>query len=219
VNFSDYRHDVVPLPMAVVQRMVSLGVAPDDRAAVFTLLNPLSLKGEGGHFHHLHCFRVGLLAADIAEFVGVDQRALLLAGLLHDVGKALVPAATLSATSCWTPADQKHMEGHVLDGFRLLRDRFDFTAQVIVWHHRFQARPYPEMPEPLHSYSPETLAKAREYGKLLMVADVYDALHRVNSSTGGRPLTPEEIRRHMESLQPELLGDLVPRLYDAKVLS
>jgi putative nucleotidyltransferase with HDIG domain len=216
---TDYRHDHLPLDDLVQDRMRTLGISNDDQEAIWSLLAPLGTKREGGHFHRLHSLRVGLLADEIAAEIGADQRALLFAGLLHDVGKALVPACTLCATESWTDADRAAMEQHVMDGFRLLRDRFDFTAHVIVWHHRFQRGGYPqELPAALQPFSEATLAKAHEYGKLLMVADVYDAMHRINSATGGRALAPEEIEQRMMKLHPELLGDLVPRLYEVRVL-
>jgi len=224
MKFNDYRSSVLPLEQEVAHRAGQLGVKADDLAAIWKLLGPLEVKREAGCFHRDHSMRVGLLASEIAQFTQMvwyksHGRALFFAGLLHDVGKALVPACTLAATEKWTSEDQLAMEAHVIDGFRLLRDRFDFTAHVIIWHHRFQTRGYPkELPAPLQPFSEETLKLAERYGQILMLADVYDAMHRVNSATGGEFLSSEEIRSRMEKLHPEIFGDLVPRLYAAGVL-
>jgi len=233
MKFNDYRTDKSPLEVQVAYRAGQLAVKPNDLTAIWKLLGPLEVKHEPGRFHRDHSMRVGLLAAEIAAHIKIfdgfcsrcwlpkteDARSLFFAGLLHDVGKALVPACTLSATTKWTSEDQLAMEQHVLDGFRLLRDRFDFTAHVIVWHHRFQARGYPaELPGPLQPFSEDTLKLAERYGQILMLADVYDAMHRVNSATEGKFLSSEEIREKMERLHPEIFGDLVSRLYEAGVL-
>lgn len=218
--FNNYRSDSEPLKKVVRDRLVATNVYVSNRVAVFAMLAPLEAKREVGEFHRDHSFRVGLLCADIAKHENVDERALLLAGLLHDVGKALVPSCTLCATERWTAEDRKAMEPHVADGFRLLRDRFDFTAQVILWHHWFQVGGYPAMmPDgSVPSFSGETLERAKHFGALLMVADVFDAMHRVNTSTGDHALSAAEIRDKMFVLQPEILGDLVSRLYVDGVL-
>jgi len=242
MNFVPYRKDIFPLEDMVLRRALALKVADEDWSAINAMLAPLGAK-KAGVYHRDHSYRVGLLASEIAEAIGIPTfhprnperegwqgpyditwdysapNALFFAGLLHDIGKALVPACTLCATEKWTDEDRKNMEPHVLDGFRMLRDRFDFTAHVIVWHHRFQSGGYPaELPEKLQPFSDEALEKAKEYGKLLMVADVFDAMHRINSATGGVALTSEEIKTRMLKLHPELLGDLVSRLYEKGVL-
>ena len=227
MQFIDYRNDSAPLYDTVVLRADELGVKIRDWLAIDAMLAPLGAKPKGGVYHHDHSLRVGLLASEIATGLNsmsdvenyTPPKPLFFAGLLHDVGKALVPACTLCATEKWTDEDKRNMEPHVMDGFRMLRDRFDFTAHVIIWHHRFQSGGYPiELPGALQPFSEATLRQAREYGKILMVADVFDAMHRVNSATAGKPLSPTEIKRRMMLLQPDLLGDLVERLYDKGVL-
>lgn len=239
MNFSNYRTDIFPLEDMVLRRAAALRVSEDDFTAIKAMLAPLGAKPKGGVYHRDHSYRVGLLASEIAEADAMTMayrpaprgpvlshvrddsapKALFFAGLLHDIGKALVPACTLCATERWTEADKKNMEPHVIDGFRMLRDRFDFTAHVIAHHHRFQGGGYPEvLPEKLQDFSESTMELAKEYGKLLMVADVFDAMHRVNSATGGVALDSGEIKKRMSKLHPELLGDLVPRLYEKGVL-
>lgn len=228
MDFVNYRRDLLPLEATVLARMRQIGVNLSDQIAIFNMLAPLGTKHEAGVFHREHCLRVGLLGSEIgmhfderitekvnAETVRPSMtRALLFAGLLHDVGKALVPCCTLGATERWTPEDQKSMEAHVLDGWRMLRDRFDFTAHVIVQHHRFQKHGYPkELPATLQPFSDTTLKRAHHYAIVLTVADVYDASHRVNSATGGKPLSNEEIRNRLNKIVDDV-GDLPIHRFD-----
>lgn len=185
---------ITDLEGVVRRRLSEVGVSPDNVDAAFALLAPLGLKGDAGDFHRDHSLRVAIVCDEIAKHFGLDEKALLLAGLLHDVGKALVPSCTLGATDHWTDADRAAMEEHATSGFMLLRDRFDFTAHVVVQHHSFQARKYPAfLPDLLHAFSLETIAKMKLCARILAVADVFDALHRVNTASGGSQLTDREI--------------------------
>ncbi len=90
------------------------------------------------------------------------------------------------------------MMAHVMDGYRLIRDKFDFSAEIILWHHRFQPRGYPqEHPAPLHDYCEATKVMIPWYGRMLSLADTFDALHRVNDKHGADTLTGEQIKEKM----------------------
>ena len=112
------------------------------------------------------------------------------------------------------------MERHVLDGYKMLRDRFDFTAEIILWHHRFQQDGYPAaLPPLLHDYCKETGSKIPLYGRILSIADCFDALHRANDKFGGgKPLSEREIKRRMRAQNPDL-RPLIDKLYAAGVFS
>lgn len=217
MKFNDYRNDSHDLPIIVESYLRETEVSFEDQEDVWAFLEPLRTKGEGGKFHYYHCLRVGLLSREIARALNKsvgesercgharfqNERAALLAGLLHDIGKALVPKDTLEATCAWTQNDQIHMERHVDDGYRLLRDRFDFTAEVIVRHHRMQVNSYPaQLPEPLHRYKPETENSVENIAKILVIADIYDALHRINSGTNGTAISSEKIKTKLKMSAP-----------------
>lgn len=178
--------------------MDAAGVEKTDQYALLSMLLPLKIKSQE---HYEHSIRVGLLAYEIGLAMGLDAKALFFAGALHDVGKALVPKVTLDRTVSWSVEDQAAIEQHVADGWRLLRDRFDFTAEVIAWHHRFQKNCYPEPMPALHEYSTATSVLIPFYGRLLSMADTFDALHRVNSL--GK-LTGAQIHAKMLELFPDL---------------
>lgn len=104
---------------------------------------------------------------------------------LHDLGKCQTCLKVLGKTGSWSDGDQEEIELHVLNGYRLLRGRFDYSAEIMLWHHRFQENGYPdELPQFLHEYRQTTQLLIREYGRIVAIADVYDALHRVNEKVG-----------------------------------
>ncbi|MFA6252656.1 MAG: HD domain-containing protein [Patescibacteria group bacterium] len=216
-EFVDYFDTSVSLEDRVQTDLDELQVAPNKREAIHKYLDLIKDKHQSSYEHSL---RVGLIARQIAKFMGIDEKVLLYAGLLHDVGKTMVPASTLLKTEGWTPEDTANVQAHVESGYKLLRDKFDFTAEVILRHHRFQTRPYPEeLPKSLHEYSEDTKTLINEYGRILAMADVYDALHRINDKHGvKRALNGEEIHEQMLSLNPDRT-ELVEKLYAAGVFT
>ncbi len=190
-----------------------------DRLTIRSLMAPLKDKNEVTHAHYLHSLRVAIVARSIAKYTHCEERPLLFAGALHDIGKALVPKAVLGKTTPFTEADYVIMRKHVMDSYRMLRDKFDFTAEIILWHHKFQTNGYPKvMPKPMHEYSEGAKLLIVEYGRILALADVYDALHRANSKfKEGGGLSGEEVRAKMFEYNPDK-KKLVEALYKAGVL-
>jgi putative nucleotidyltransferase with HDIG domain len=182
----------------------------EDVADLLTFVRPLRVKNLD---HYEHSQRVAILSYEIGKEMGLDARAMLYAGLSHDIGKALVSSKVLSKDKDWTQEDAEAIKTHVGDGFRLLRDRFDFTAEIMVWHHRFQKNCYPvEEPELLHQHARGTQVMISFYGRLLALADVFDALHRVNPVA----LSGSEIRMALEKANPDL-KPLIHRLYERNI--
>jgi putative nucleotidyltransferase with HDIG domain len=187
----------------------------EEREAIVAFLKPLKIKDLPTYEH---CIRVGLLTRRIARFMHFDEKALCFAGLLHDIGKAQTDPLTLQKTEGWTPADTEAIKEHVLDGFRFLRGRLDFTAQIIAQHHRFQKDGYPNPPELLHDYCLGTQTMIMMYGRLLALADCFDALHRVNDKFDQMILDGEHIREKMLVLNSDQ-KKLVLELYNAGIFT
>src|SRR3989338_4018812 len=146
------------------ETMDELKISEKIKASIRGLLAALKQKSE---FTYAHSLRVGLLARKIGRFMHLDEKALFFAGIFHDLGKSLTPLTTLHKKSGWTSEDTKIMESHVTDSYRLLRDKFDFSAEIVLWHHRFQKNIYPtELPPSLHRYSEGTKVLIQEYGRV-----------------------------------------------------
>lgn len=203
-RFESYREEVTNL-------MKQAGVRPKDVDDFVALMEPLRVKSKD---HWEHTIRVGALANAMGYFMGLDSRALLLAGFGHDIGKALVANSTLGKVANWTPQDAETMKTHVPDGWRLLRDRFDFTAEIMAWHHRFQPNCYPsEALSLLQPHDVGTSVVIPFYGRILALADTFDALHRQNP----KKLSGREIEAALRKSAPDLFT-LIDRFYEANIL-
>ena len=218
-DFADYFPSTGGISLEGLVNLVfeRLQILENDRAMIWAFLEPLRLKNDSTRFHYRHSLRVGLKCAEIARFLHIDEKALFYPGLLHDLGKLLVNPETLGKKDGWTIEDSREMISHVLDGYRTLRGCLDFTAEVIIWHHWFQLNGYPDViPPPLHEYSRGTKVNIAYYGRLLALADCYDAFHRVNDKFGA--LTGEEIKTRMLESNPDQ-RHLVNELYEAGIFS
>ena len=195
-----------------------LKISRTNQDHIKSFLAPLREKSSTTHFHYLHSLRVALLARRIARFIHHEEKPLFFAGALHDLGKCQTPLHILGRTDSWSDDDQKEIEHHVMDGYRLLRGRFDVTAEIMLWHHRFQENGYPqELPPFLHNYRETMKLLIREYGRCIALADVYDALHRVDAKFGKKEaLTGKEIKEKMIEFNPDRKR-LVLALYDAGI--
>jgi HD-GYP domain-containing protein (c-di-GMP phosphodiesterase class II) len=139
-----------------------------------------------------------VLAGKIAIFAakpGISARMLLWAGLLHDIGKTLVPPGVLSKASDFTQDDRDAMEPHVKYGWDMLADVHDYAAHIIVRHHQFGPKPYPAELPPLPEHLRDKAEMIQTAARLLVLADYFDALtYRENDKNGGKPLTAKEKR-------------------------
>ena len=216
-EYAQYLDPSVTIPQRFYIAAQDYGVREADIRGMEALLAPLREK----HIPtYEHCLRVGLLAGRIGHFLREDARAPFMAGCLHDIGKANVPVHLLQKTEGWTADDSRAMEPHVLRGYELARGRFDFSADILVHHHRFQPHGYPaEVPTHLHSYSAGTQSKIEYFGRIVALADVYDDLHRINARHGEkRAPRGEEIKELMDRYNPDQRL-LIDRLYRAGIFS
>jgi putative nucleotidyltransferase with HDIG domain len=174
------------------------GVAPGHQGDIRVYLRILRNRDEATYEHSV---RVGILASKIAVYAakpGVTAKMMLWAGLLHDIGKALVPPGVLTKKESFTREDYEAMEPHVRYGWDMLNGVHDYTAHILVRHHRFGSNPYPkELPPVPEWVSSHTggLVVVSTAARLLALADYYDALmSRDNERNGKSLLTPAQKR-------------------------
>ncbi|MDP2847443.1 MAG: response regulator [Humidesulfovibrio sp.] len=150
--------------------------------ALQTSINSLNLAvKEKDPYTAGHNERVARVAVDIGQAMGLGKDeldTLLIAGLLHDIGKIGVHEAILNKRSSLSASEFEQIKSHAIGGHRILENiPFDGpVAEAVRQHHeRFDGTGYPE------ALSGESiLLEAR----ILAVADVYEAL------TSNRPYRP-----------------------------
>lgn len=103
------------------------------------LLGELNEDPEG-----LHPFRVGAIAALIAEGVGLNSytvRSIRAAARLHDFGKAAVPKYLLQKPGPLTPNERRSVRKHSEDGMNLLADpqlpELQMAEEIAHYHHEW----------------------------------------------------------------------------------
>ncbi|MCX6793276.1 MAG: HD domain-containing protein [Candidatus Falkowbacteria bacterium] len=216
-TFKEYLAQPPSLAARLDSAFKRLNIEKKKQLEIFSFLAPLKIKDIQTYKHSL---RVGILAAEIGQLMHLDQKALLYSGLLHDIGKALTNSNTLKKTEAYNEKDYEAIKDHVLDGYKMLQGCFDFAAEIIIWHHKFQANEYPkEMPSRLHDYSRGTEVKIPFYGRLISLVDFYDALHRSNKKFADQAdLSGEEMKKRLINFNPDA-KTLIEKFYQSGIFT
>ncbi|HEX6464753.1 MAG TPA: HD domain-containing phosphohydrolase, partial [Vicinamibacterales bacterium] len=131
-------------------------------------------------YTHRHSERVAALVSKIARELGLseaERETAELSALLHDVGKIAVPDAILNKPGKLTPEEFAEMQKHPVHGARILENIQSETVKAVLpgvkYHHeKWNGTGYPEG---LRGEGIPFL------GRLLCVADVFDALTSARS--------------------------------------
>ncbi|MEW5871894.1 MAG: HD domain-containing phosphohydrolase [Chloroflexota bacterium] len=164
---------LVKIVNARLLRTAELRVALIDQAYLETV-NVLANTIEGRDpYTHGHVERVAKYANWLAEELGWPEeniRLLAFGARLHDIGKIIVPDHILKKNSGLTPEEWELMKQHPVAGAKILRNIHHLQAAepyVLSHHERWDGSGYPFR------------LQGREIpieGRLLAIADVYDAL-------------------------------------------
>lgn len=125
-------------------------------------------------YSYMHSVAVCALMVSLARQLGMDDAATRdagLAGLLHDMGKAVMPSEVLNKPGKLTDAEFKVMKAHPLRGYEMLREGGSATEgalDVCLHHHeKIDGSGYP------HGLRGEQISLLAKMGA---VCDVYDAI-------------------------------------------
>ena len=125
-------------------------------------------------YTYMHSVAVCALMVALARQLGLneaDTREAGLAGLVHDLGKALMPLEVLNKPGALTPAEFAIMKGHPEAGHRMLvegKGAGPVALDVCLHHHeKVNGRGYP------HGLAGEAISL---FARMGAVCDVYDAI-------------------------------------------
>lgn len=122
---------------------------------------------------YVHSLNVALICSIFAGWLKLsheDTRILTLGGLLHDIGKMLVPREIITKDGKLTEEEYKIIQTHSMKGYQALKDqpvdiRIKYAA--LMHHERADGSGYP------NGFVSEQID---DFAKIIAIADVYDAM-------------------------------------------
>lgn len=173
-----------------------------DTDSLYKSMSDLVSAGRNGThvFHMLQCMRdkdditythsvnVALICYTMGTWLHLSQNdldSLLLCGLLHDIGKLLVPHEIIQKPSTLTAAEYKVIKTHSYKGYEVMKDlNFDMRIKLcaLMHHERCDGSGYPN-----HLKADEII----EFAKIVAIADTYDAM--TSARIYRAPMCPFEV--------------------------
>lgn len=99
---------------------------------------------------YMHCVNVGIICSCFAEWLGMsdeEKRILVLSGLLHDIGKTMIPRRIIMKPDTLTAEEYAIVKTHTTKGYEILRKKRldERIKRVALEHHeRFDRTGYPD---------------------------------------------------------------------------
>lgn len=138
------------------------------------ILGSMRLLAFRESYHFTHAVNVSMLGAMLGKWLGVNKSmiySIALAGLLHDIGKTLVPQELLHKTDKLSEYEMEQLRAHSRLGYDLLKDNAsiprDVLAAILFHHERSDGTGYPSgLREEQTPY----------IARIIGVVDVFDAV-------------------------------------------
>jgi len=128
-----------------------------------------------------HMQRVALMAEAVARTLKMDPKAAFFGGLLHDIGKIILPDQLFDNHNI-SGREYAEIKTHAINGFRILQDLHHFTALCAGLHHAMYYRGYGltanDFPQ---GWSPATIKKVLDISAIISICDFIDAFTHRNT--------------------------------------
>lgn len=142
----------------------------------------LSILHDPGAYLIRHGVSVSVLASSFGDYLGLSRQQVIelaIAGLLHDLGKALLPVELLEKTGKLTPEEYQEMALHPAHGAALIATGLPEAGNIhrgVAEHHERQDG----------SGYPRSLRGSEQslYGRILAITDVFGAITQVRPYRG-----------------------------------
>jgi hypothetical protein len=133
-----------------------------------------------------HVERVALLAEATAKALKMDAKAAFFAGILHDLGKIVLPASMFDGHNV-DAAEYEQIKAHALNAFKILKKFHMFIALCAGLHHNLYKAGYGITPSMFpKEWSMATIMKVLNISVIVSICDFVDAYtHRTTTIKGG----------------------------------
>lgn len=139
-------------------------------AHIMEMLHGIRNYDDMTYVHSLNVSLICNIFAGWLKFSPEDTRALTLGGLLHDIGKMLIPKEIITKDGRLTEEEFKIVKTHTIKGYQAIKDApIDIRIKygTLMHHERCDGSGYPNgfVAEQIDSFA-----------KIIAIADVYDAM-------------------------------------------
>ena len=181
----------------------------DDAVAI-----ELGMLNVSDEYTFRHSVDVAALSIMIGKTLGLPVekiRELGISGLLHDVGKAKIPAEVLNKPGKLNDDEFALMKQHTLFGLQILKEKNTFNEPILMGvlqhHEKLNGRGYPQ------GMSGNAVS---EYARIISVADIFDAL--IAKRVYKDPLAKAETLEMMMGMTQELDRDVLQAFINTVIL-
>lgn len=172
----------------------------------YKIIGCINLFKEADSYTYTHSINVALLSVLIGKWMKFGQNmidSLMIAGLLHDVGKMKIDPKILNKPDKLTDEEFEEVKKHPMYSYQLLQDNkelsLDVKIGILMHHERMDGSGYP------YGVFNENI---NDIAKILAVADAYDAM--ISERPYQKKRSPFEV---MQLMQEGVFGKL-----DTKIL-
>lgn len=171
----------------------TLNILPDKSTSINTF-DMLHNMRQFDDSTYTHCLSVSLICRVMGQWLNFsekEQQVLLLAGLLHDIGKMILPAEIVKKPGKLTAEEYDIMKTHTKRGYELLeKQNIDIRVKYValMHHERFDGSGYPT------GLSGKYID---DYARIVAIADVYEAMTAARAYRA--PLCPFSVISIFES--------------------
>ena len=162
----------------------------DSTYHIFDMLHSLNNYDDSTYSHSLNVSLICSVFADWLHFDYEDKKALMLAGIIHDVGKLQIPDTIIKKPDKLNEREFRIVQNHPALGYNIVKDKIDDTrikAAVLMHHEKCDGSGYP---------SGLMANKIPDFAKIVTIADVYEAMTATRVYRGA--LCPFEVIRIFE---------------------
>ncbi len=191
------------VPLAAIRELTNNSIDPLVNST--GVINHIHMIRRQDDYTFHHSVNVAVICGVLGKWLGLaeqDLQDLMLAGLLHDVGKTQIPLEILNKPGKLTPEEMEIMRLHTIRGYRLVCDipnlPMGVAYGVFQHHERFDGSGYP-----LGVASD----KIHDYAKIIAIADIYDAM--TSDRVYHRKITPFAV---VDMILEEMFHKLDPEI-------
>lgn len=152
---------------------------------IFTMLQNMRMYDDQTYAHSMNVALLCNIFAGWLRFPKEDIELATLCGLLHDIGKLVIPETILKKPAKLTTEEYSLVKTHCLEGYKILKEyplNEHICNAALMHHERCDGTGYP-LGLPGH--------KIDKFAKIVAIADVYDAMTSARIYRG--PLCPFQV--------------------------